>query len=48
MAECIDIAQGRQDKFEKRADAADARMARIEDKRTAIQAAIATKDNIRN
>jgi len=47
-AEWIEIAQDRLDQFEKRADAADARMARIEDKSTAIQAAIATKDNIRN
>jgi len=47
----MDITQYRMDQFEKRADVADARMARIEDKLTAMQvtlATVATKDNVRN
>jgi len=47
----MDITQYRLDQFEKRADAADARMARIEDKLTEMQvtmATLATKDNVRN
>lgn len=41
----------RMEQYEKRADAADARMARVEEKLTAIQvtlAGLATKDSIRN
>lgn len=47
----MDIMSYRLDQFEKRADAADARMARVEDKLTIIQitlAGLATKDAIRN
>jgi len=48
MDEWMDITQYRLDQFEKRADAADARMARIEETLTAIRSTMATKDNIRN
>jgi hypothetical protein len=51
MDEWMDVTQYRLDQFEKRADAADARMARIEDKLTEIQvtlAKVATTDNVRN
>jgi hypothetical protein len=47
----MDLTTYRLDQFEKRADAADARMARVEDKLTTIQvtlAGLATKDAIRN
>jgi hypothetical protein len=47
----MDLLTYRMDLFEKRSDAADARMARVEDKLTAIQialASLATKDTIRN
>jgi hypothetical protein len=47
----MDLTNYRLDQFEKRADAADTRMARVEDKLTAIQvtlAGLATKDAIRN
>lgn len=47
----MDVTHYRLDQFEKRADAADARMARIEDKLTEIQvtlAKVATTDYVRN
>jgi hypothetical protein len=47
----MDLMAYRVDQIEKRAEAADARMARVEDKLTAIQvtlASLATKDSIRN
>jgi len=47
----MDLVTYRLDQFEKRADAADARMARVEDKLTSIQvtlAGLATKEAIRN
>ena len=46
----MDLINYRQDQFEKRCDAADARMARVEEKLTAIQVALAdtaTKDFVR-
>ncbi len=55
MDDWMDVTQYRLDQYEKRADAADARLARIEDKLTEIQlslvgvtATVATKDSVRN
>lgn len=51
MSDGMDVVRYRLDQFEKRADAADARMARVEEKLTAIQVALAglaTRDAIRN
>jgi hypothetical protein len=47
----MDLLAYRVDQIDRRAEAADARMARVEDKLTAIQvtlASVATKDSIRN
>jgi len=55
MDDWMDVTQYRLDQYEKRADAADARMARIEDKLTEIQvtlatvaSTVATRDTVRN